>query len=400
MPADRGPGPLPHVHFRQLIQRHVDGDISDAENDELFAHLETCEDCSQILEAEERLLERLMEVPRMVAPSDMRAQILREAARDREESMMTADPDNRYGRVLRMAEPEETEDGNLFEGVPRARRRRSTAQRFAPAAAALFVFVSGTAALLTGNFSQIRPLAVAQGAARTALSRAVALVTGQSFERHSEPQTNRIEIASPAEKQVIPKVEDNSIPPTGGDLGRTLARLKQHGLALAEAKLQTYERAAARMAEVARNSLPAPAERERPVMAAIVLKPTDKAVAANFEMDDFTSALRATAEERLGGQMASEDQFVYGGQRYHCYTLNVSGEWFDDVVTRLEAYRTNSDSPTLSVLAEQGHRVTRAENVGFFSAPKNVIRTAVSGGEGAASHGAGDVRQVRIFVVE
>lgn len=79
--------PEDHVRFEILLERHLDGELSEKEREELFAHLELCDRCRQILEAEEMLVDQLSRVPRLMPPSDLRARILEEVARQREQLM-------------------------------------------------------------------------------------------------------------------------------------------------------------------------------------------------------------------------------------------------------------------------------------------------------------------------
>lgn len=74
-----------HVRFEILLERHIDGDLSPKERDELFEHLEHCSRCQEILEAEEALEDHLSRVPRLMPPADLRARILREAVQQREQ---------------------------------------------------------------------------------------------------------------------------------------------------------------------------------------------------------------------------------------------------------------------------------------------------------------------------
>ena len=73
------------MRFEILLERHIDGDLSPQERDELFEHLEHCSRCQEILEAEEALEDHLSRVPRLMPPADLRARILREAVQQREQ---------------------------------------------------------------------------------------------------------------------------------------------------------------------------------------------------------------------------------------------------------------------------------------------------------------------------
>ncbi len=85
--AETEPAAKEHVRYELLLERHLDGELSAAERFELFEHIEHCARCREILETEEALIDQLARIPRLMPPSDLRARILEEAARQREELM-------------------------------------------------------------------------------------------------------------------------------------------------------------------------------------------------------------------------------------------------------------------------------------------------------------------------
>lgn len=86
-PADSRRGEISHAHYEILLERHLDGELGPREREEFFAHLENCERCKEILEAEEALVDQLSRIPRLIPPSDLRAKLVEEAVRYREEAM-------------------------------------------------------------------------------------------------------------------------------------------------------------------------------------------------------------------------------------------------------------------------------------------------------------------------
>ena len=94
-----------HAHWRRLLERQLDGSITFDDRMALFDHLETCEECRAILEAEERLVTRLSELPRLVPPADLRARILSQASREHAQSGRMITGEHRFQEILR--EPED-----------------------------------------------------------------------------------------------------------------------------------------------------------------------------------------------------------------------------------------------------------------------------------------------------
>jgi hypothetical protein len=81
------PGGREHAYYEELLERHLDGELDPADRLELFEHIEHCDRCREVLEAEEALVDQLARIPRLMPPSDLRARIIEEAVRQREELM-------------------------------------------------------------------------------------------------------------------------------------------------------------------------------------------------------------------------------------------------------------------------------------------------------------------------
>ena len=64
--------------YRELISGYLDGDLSDAERQQLLAHLGTCEDCRLTLESYRRIGGQLRSLPRAVPPPELREAIYAE----------------------------------------------------------------------------------------------------------------------------------------------------------------------------------------------------------------------------------------------------------------------------------------------------------------------------------
>ncbi len=127
-----------HVHYEILLERHLDGELTLAERQELFAHIEICEECREILEAEETLVDHLSRIPRLMPPSDLRAKILEEASREREILMQ--------GGIL-LGDPEQDQEAPL--------PRRVVASPVRLWATRIFVVLSALLFLLTADVSSV-----------------------------------------------------------------------------------------------------------------------------------------------------------------------------------------------------------------------------------------------------
>ena len=332
---------MEHTKYRKLLERHLDGELAPSERERLFEHLETCEECRQMLEAEERLAERLSRIPRLVAPSDLRANILKEALHEREQLMHALDEESRYAKAVRgpAGEEGEGEEYPYFAGSARPRRRsllRTAWVRYSPVAAVAFAILAGLTALVTADFAEDTALASLQstvrGAARVVGETVLAVAAPPSVNRRSPTDGNAIAAAPhpaiPVQVQIASK-ED----PTGTGVRRDDHRPAiMTAVDLPESVAGHFRAARAalhQMARAASDSLPEPAEQATPITAAIVVKtPSDREI-LSLDPDDFGSSLRETAETRLGGSLTGVDQFAFEGRRYRCYTLRVSANLFE-----------------------------------------------------------------------
>ncbi|MCX7718054.1 MAG: zf-HC2 domain-containing protein [Candidatus Sumerlaeaceae bacterium] len=381
--ADAGQGGA-HARFRDLIERHVEADLSPAETAELFAHLAHCEPCREVLEAEKRLNERLRRLPRMVAPSDLRAQILREALRDRERSMSALDAGDRLAGLFgREVEPSESdEEPRVFQReMPRANRRRrlSRVAQWQAAAATVFLAAAAISALLTGDFRENALLGRVQQTLREATGLVLALATGTGLNQaESRAPIGGTIIASPAETDHAQSAASAQGPKL---VNLQMARIEETGTGLSRLinkQLGLVNEAVSRLADAADNaSLPGPAEAERPAIAAIVLRSQPGADARTYDTDEMTEILTAANRDPSGRQRVEpRDQFVFNGRRYRCYTVLVTPEWLQHVTRALDIYRAPAEVPVLRALADQGHRLPRTEQIAFYTAPVSAVRAA------------------------
>jgi anti-sigma factor RsiW len=397
-PASHQPRPPDHAHFRELLQAHLDGDITPADRMDLFDHLETCDECREMLEAEERLIRHLGSLPRLVPPSDLRARILKQVARERHESTTLMHGEESYRPLLEepvlewQADPDD-EEGSELVSRPSI-RPRTRWQRWSPVAATLFLAAASVTTFLAADLTAIPPLAAAQRLARAGGAHLLALWNpgpvrprgtmmaerGRPAPAESTPMPGRFDIRQPTEPSA-----------TTTDLAAVLSRLP----ASTGDFLRTARGAVDRLADAASFDVPEPAEQSDPAMAAIVIRPTDGAEAFSFE-DDFAPALR---DGTAGARLASEDQFVSSGHRYRCYTVHAPSLWIERLVTQLGPYKTPRESLVLRALNEQGHGVSTPQSVAFFAVPGLAVKDALRVAE-SPSRDESDEREVRIFVVE
>lgn len=401
---------MEHARYRELLERHLDGDLGAAERDELFEHLENCEECRQILEAEQRLAERLGSIPRLVAPSDLRANILKEAVREREQMMHALDEESRYAKAVRgPGKEEEDEEFPFFAGSDRSRGRsrvRAFWVRYSPAAAVAFAVVAAVAALMTSDFGSDGPLAAVQAtvrtAARTAGSTILAVAAPSSMNRLSTEESLAATASHPTEPTRVEIARKDTSLNTRS--GRTVERTGvEAAMELPESvagHARTVRAVVHQMARAASDSLPEPAEQANPLTEAIVVQaPTSREV-FSLDPDDFGSSLRITAETRLGGSLTGVNQFAFEGRRYRCYTLRVSASLFEHFVESMKTYRAPSDNTVLRVFRDQGYNVSDSEGVVFFAASGDQFRTAAHAVREDPAPPGGDYRDVKIFVVE
>ena len=343
---------------------------------DLFDHLEECDECRAILEAEERLITRLRELPRLVPPADLRAGILDRVAREREEAGRMVTAEAPFRDLLEKAEPvlewhADPDDDPSAAPRPPAPRSRTRWQRWSPTLATAFLFVAALTAFFRGDLSAVPTLSRLQALAITGV-RQVASVAAPQL-----PGVRGPDNVSGSGVADIPPAETRTFRP---ELRVPVASaLEAPRLPLVEAAVGAWRGTRdtlRRMAAVAEVPLPGPAERTGAVVA-IVIRATDAAESVTLA-DDVGAALRTTAEARGGPGLQHEDQFVSEGRRYRCYTVRAAPPWVEQLVRNLDQYRSPEDAPVLRALSEQGHTVRERQHVAFFAAPRRALHHAVS----------------------
>lgn len=381
LPSSRRKPDSAHARYRELLERHLDGELSPEEKMDLFDHLEDCEECQGILEAEQRLVARLSELPRLVTPSSLRANILHNVEREKQERSQPLQEDERFARIFDDPDfaEEQQEELPIFASVtpparPAASRRRR--QRLSQAAAFVFLSVAVTAFLLTGDFSQFPLLNTIQ---QTALS----LISGQS--------TTTAETTLPRSPALAaPRIATAGL------------RAGADGLQQLSTRPAIYVRDWVACLAVAAARVPGPAESSKPTLAAIVLKPTDADGTSSWGgSDDLDSTIRETAEVRLQGKLASQDRFIFAGHRYRCYVYRLPGERLEHLVRSLSQFRAAAEQPILNAINEQTNSAAKLDRVAFFTAQRRQFKNAVRAFPHPATNAASAAaREVRIVIVD
>ena len=390
--------PDAHAHWRRLLERHLDGDIAPGERMDLFDHLEECDECRAILEAEERLITRLRELPRLVPPADLRAGILDRVAREREEAGRMVTAEAPFRDLLEKPEPvlewrADPDDDPSAAARPPAPRPRTRWQRWSPVLATAFLGVAALTAFFGGDLSAVPTLSRLQALAIAGVRQVASIAAPQL------PGVRGPDNVSGSGMADIPPAETRTFRPelrvpAAADLGAPR-------LPLVEAAVDAWRAsrgALARMAAAAEVPLPGPAERGGAVVA-IVIRATDAAESVTLA-DDVGAALRTTAEARGGVGLQHEDQFVSEGRRYRCYTVRAAPPWVEQLVRNLDPYRSPEDAPALRALSEQGHTVRERQHVAFFAAPRRALHHAVSRVEADPESDNTPASEIRVFVVE
>jgi hypothetical protein len=405
---------MEHAKYRKLLERHLDDELVASEREQLFEHLETCEECRQILEAEERLADRLNSIPRLVAPSDLRARILQDVSRDRERLMHALDDESRFAKAVRGRAGEEDDDEEYpyFAGSTPARRRsrfRAFWVRYSPVAAILFAAIAGITALLTSDSANIGPLAGVQATVRN-VARAmgdavVAAVAPSRAARRASSEESLVASAATAPPPSAPvQVEIAQSRPSADNERHT----GSHPGVGSPVQLPELMAAPARemraalhhMARAASVSLPEPAEQALPATAAIAVTASSNREILSLDPDEYGSALREAAETRLGGSLTGVDQFAFDGHRYRCYTLRVSGDLFEHLVHSLETYRAPSDNTILQVFRDQGYGLSESDSVVFVAASAQQLRSAAHAIREDPARKTAEYRNVKVLIVE
>jgi hypothetical protein len=378
-----------------MLERHLDGELDAADRGELFGHLENCEACREILEAEERLIDGLSRLPRLMPPAGLRANILGALERERADAARLMAHEERYKPILQEPVLEwHTDPDEERPGTPPMVRRRSAWQRWSPAVATGFMAAASITAFLTTDLSSIPPLAAARQSLFDAGSRAVALVSpGTQITGGGRRAVAAADSLAPAETSTSrPHLEAPTIEQVNQTPEQVVAEIVQ--------VVRGVGRVAGALAAAAEFHPPAPAEDAR-ALAAIVIKPADRAQARSLD-DDFGDALREARDLRAVAAFDPTDQFVSEGHRYRCYSVRVSADWVEDFVRTLEGYKAAKENAVLQVLNDQGHLPGEAANrIAFFTAPHDIVRHAVRHAPAVAAGAArAPAREIRIFVVE
>ncbi len=309
-----------HARWRTLLERHLDGDLDAAGRQELFEHLELCEECQETLEAEERLIDRLSRLPRLAAPSDLRAAILREAARERTEALQPVTEDARYAELF--SGPTGREDGRLEsagEGDPRKRAQK--VRRVARTG-------SG------GGWRAASPSLAIAFLVMVAGGRVLVELPLESLWSKGAAVASDIVSAEAGSRSVASFVPMEKLAPA--DATQLTTSMKDAGHAsLAESgsrAILTVNRGLDRMRTgiaglaAAAGALPLPAEQARPISQVLVLRLTESDRGAAGESGRrLSNLLQASLEARrgLGTRILSFQQWERGGHRYRSFTVDL-----------------------------------------------------------------------------
>jgi hypothetical protein len=373
-----------HSYYGDLLERHLDGALSAFDRDELFDHLDECEECRNILEAEERLSTRIQEVPRLVAPSDLRQRILVQALKEQRERNNTIVDDPALAHAMQSPVPQEetiaAEDGMpVFAGfipAPRSRVRRVW-RRASPIMATGFLAIAATGALYTGDFNGIPLAEQMQMAVRAGvnglLGTAPAMTQADSGE--PVPVTDLRETASTADATEASPVKPVSAAAVPAWTLAAISKWKSF-----EAQAGNAVGALARAAEA---PVPMPAEKAEARVAVIVLKPRDAGASGGFTPSALASAVQRAAGSSLGGRLAGQDQFAYAGHRYRTFYVDANRSRLDNMVRRLEPFEAEPDASIVKAIADQNsenqHSLDQKSGNGmvFFTSAENDLAHAI-----------------------
>lgn len=301
-----------HARWRTLLEKHIDGELDAAGRQELFGHLEACEECRETLEAEERLIDHLSRLPRLSAPSDLRAAILREAARERAEALQPLTEDTRYSELftaapaaVSLSEPEAARASSSRQerkgGRGDSSRRRSLWRGASPSLAIAFLITAATLRVLDqGGLRSLWPaaadtmaqLAAEEASIPTADVQTASLVTSSAL----------FEIPD-AESTAFASHRDPGVPA---------------GLPVSRHAQPLWERAVG-------PDYPVPAEQERPVSQILVLRLSEE----DSRNNDLADLLQKSMESRPGAQIRLFRQWEREGHRYRSFTVDLAADECD-----------------------------------------------------------------------
>ncbi len=436
--------PRNHTEYQDLLEKHVSGEpISPMDRMVLFDHLEDCDDCRQILEAESRITERMKSVPRLVTPVDLRAKILSQAVRDHRERTTTPSEDPTIADLLKtragtddtvkpapssspapaehksappiFIRPSQQDEMPVFAGIPTPRpgRFRHAWQKASPVLATAFLICASIIALYAGQFQGIPVVGDAQQLVWALVNDALResdslmpqfdnddpspiIIVSANSNDNSSPLTAATIAASapppPAEESVINQSSNDSPLSGTATVVDWMHRLRAIGAAA--------DSTVAALSLAASAPVPAPAEASRPRIAALVLRATDKdGETGGFRNSALAQALEDVARTQPGGRIASQDQFALDGNRYRLYTLDLPAGCTDRMVQTLTPYQAPADVLVVNALATQGHsEIQPVGNVQFYSSNETRLRSALQAIVPIGTPGPRE--QIRIVVVD
>lgn len=425
-----------HTYYQDLLEQHVSGAaLSPEQRMDFFDHIEECDDCREMLEAEERLTARMKTIPKMVAPSDLRARIVRQAVSEHTERTTIPCNDPRFADILSCVPAKSAPDGDTpastdpaavsmpyFAGVQRSRpsRVRRAWRSASPVMAMAFLAVAGVGALYTGQFQGIPGVAQVQ--------RGLWTLAGHFSEDDDHwggvatlAQSDGSASRQPAASVPFPAAEgvDNSAvaatvaaPEATGAPGLTGSGQMEQIVRLSAAVTESVNSTMASLARAAHSQgIPAPAEKSAPQIAAVVLKATDSAVPQNaggfLRQSEIATALEALSRKYPDSRLTSEDQFTMSGNRYRVYTLELPEGSTHQIIERLSPYQAPLEETVVTALASQAESAAvstsafgGADSVRFFSGQEVRLRSALEQiSPVSAAPGTGR-EQLRVVVVE
>lgn len=398
-----------HSFYQDLLEQHISGaPLPPSARFSLFDHVETCDDCRMILEAEERITARMKSVPRLVAPSDLRSKILSQAIRDHRERTTTPSDDPTVADVLKSKFPtgsmptvptpapvSPAADIPVFAGVtaPARGRFHRVWRRASPTLAMVFLAVAGISAFYNDQFQFVTAFISTVGKPSPA-------TTVAQYEAPA-PAAFPAPVAAPAAglttsphgAAIANAPRARPLPGT-----ETVVDLMQKMRAWGESADSTV----AALASVSEPAIPPPAEKTSPQIAALVLRSTDREnTGGGFQPSGLADALEAAAQTQAGGRIERQDQFAMDGHRYRLYTLELPSGSTNQMLETLSPYQASTDGLIVNALLSQDRVPALAPRgaVQFYASNEAHLRSAlrtitpVSGRPGS-------IERLRVIVVE
>ncbi len=399
--------PRDHSYFQDMLEHQISGAaLAPQDRLALFDHIETCDDCRQILEAEERITARMKMVPRLVAPSDLRSRILSQAVRDHRERTTTPSEDPTVADILSPKSrtsaasvaglgslATQNDDLPVFAGVvvPRPGRVRKVWRRGSPVLATGFLVVAGVGALYTGQFQGIPMADQAQQLVWSAVDSALGKPDPYQL-------PGKLPVMPPPVLAARTPVMTAGFQAPAGPLPGTQAVTEI--ITNARVWMASADSTVAALARATEEAIPGPAENAQPQIAALVLKPTDSPnTPGGFRESALAAAVKAMGETQPGGRVARQDQFAMGGQRYRLYTLELPTGSMRRMTQTLTPYQAPSDGVIVNALATQKQvNVSRNQSIQFYAGNEDRLRSALAAITPVSTNGGNE--SVRIIVVE